>query len=333
MIRDYKLVKFISEGAMGKVYLVSNNNKKYAMKIEYIFSKKDRTLLNELKFVKKVASKNPEQFMQLIDYDFIENCKEDAPKIRDWFDKKEKKYFRKLHSSGLCVRKFYTLVDNTLANLPINKMSMKERYSMMIQLLYINYLIQSNGFVHGDFHHGNIGVINVDKNKEIKIFGKKIPTFGNQFVAIDYGGILHKDNVSSKINYQQLDITELQHYKDMLIFDKSGIIKRMVSDQDFWEYLRKNKITTNGFEKDFNLVLSQPEIELLKVITKNKYLLWDLYRIFFTKKFQEIVLGKKFKKFIPNDYLIPPEDIIYSYLNFYNDEELIRYFIARLENL
>lgn len=41
---------------MGKVYLVSKNNKKYAMKIEYISSKKDSILLNELKLIKEVAS-------------------------------------------------------------------------------------------------------------------------------------------------------------------------------------------------------------------------------------------------------------------------------------
>lgn len=332
-MKDYKVEKFISQGLMGKVYLVSKNNKKYAMKIEYIASKKDSILLNELKLIKEVASKNPDQFMQLIDWEFIENCKESAPEIPDWVDKKERKYFVKLRQSGLCVRKFYSLIDDTLSNFPIGKMTMKERYSMIIQLLYINYLIQSNGFVHGDFHHGNIGVINVAKKKNVMIFGKKIPTFGNQFVAIDYGGVLHKDTLSSKRKYQQRDITELQHYNEMKVIDKSGIIKSMVSDRDFWEYMRKNNITTNDFEKDFKLVLSQPEISLFTGITKEKFILWDLYRILFTKKFQQLVLGKKFKKYIPNVYLLPLEDILYSFINLNDDKKLIEYFIARLENL
>lgn len=332
-MKDYKLEKFISQGLMGKVYLVSKNNKKYAMKIEYIASKKDSILLNELKLIKEVASKNPDQFMQLIDWEFIEDCKEPAPEIPDWVDDKERKYFVKLRQSGLCVRKFYTLIDDTLSNFPIGKMTMKERYSMMIQLLYINYLIQSNGFVHGDFHHGNIGVINVDKKKNVIIFGKKIPTFGNQFVAIDYGGVLHKDTLSSKRKYQQRNISELQHYNDMKVVDKSGIIKSMVSDRDFWEYMRKNNITTNDFEKDLKLVLSQPEISLFTGITKETFILWDLYRILFTKKFQQLVLGKKFKKYIPNVYLLPVEDILYSFINLDNDKKLIEYFIARLENL
>ena len=55
-MKDYKVEKFLSQGLMGKVYLVSKNNKKYAMKIEYISSKKDSILLNELKLIKEVAS-------------------------------------------------------------------------------------------------------------------------------------------------------------------------------------------------------------------------------------------------------------------------------------
>lgn len=327
---DYKTEKFLSEGSLGKVYLVSKKNKKYAMKIEYLFSKKDRSLLNELKFVKDVASKYPDQFMQLINYEFIKDCKEDYPKIPDWVNDDEKQYFIKLRSSGLCIKKIYSLIDDTLSNLPISKMNMKQRYSMMIQLFYINYLIQHNGFVHGDFHHGNIGVIKTNK-KNITVFDTKIPTFGYQFVAIDYGGVLHKDTISSKVKYQQRDITERQHYTEMKIVDKLGIIKSMVSDEDYWNYLKKNNIVENDFEKDLKLILSQPEIKLLLGITKNRYMLWDLYRIMFTQKFQETILGNKFKKLIPNTYLLPIEDIMYFYMNFDNDKLLIEYCILKLK--
>ena len=52
--------KFLSEGVYGKVYLITKNNRKYAMKIEYILSRDDTFFKYELDFVKRVASKYPE---------------------------------------------------------------------------------------------------------------------------------------------------------------------------------------------------------------------------------------------------------------------------------
>ncbi len=330
---DYKVDKFLAEGLMGKVYLVSKNGNKYAMKIEYISSRKDVYLRNELKFVKKVASKYPDQFIQLVHHEIIKECKEEYPVYPEWLDKKEKEYLVKLRSSGLCVRKIYSLIDTTLSNLDIGGLSLAKKYSLMIQLLYINHLIESNGFVHGDFHRGNIGVLKVDRDKKIKIFGKEIPTFGYQCQAIDYGGILHKGSISSSRNYQQHDRTEKQHYEEHIVVDKLIVINSMFKESDFWNFVRDNGIKMNGFEKDLALILSQPEIKLLEKISKNKYILFDLYKILFTKKFQKLVLGDKFKDKIDLECLIPSEDIIYAYSNFNNSKNLIKYFMARLKNL
>ena len=330
---DYKVLKFLSQGLMGKVYLVSKDGKKYAMKVEYILSENDPSVKNELKFLQEVASKHPEQFIQLVDYEFIQDCKEEAPKIPDWVDENAKKYFLTLRNSKVCVRKIYSLIDNTLSDEIIRDMNLKERYSMLIQLLYINYLIQSNGFVHGDFHRGNIGLIKVEKDKKIKILGKDIPTYGNQFVAIDYGGILHRDTLNRDRKYQDRETTELEHFQEHFIIDKLGIINNMVSTEDFWNYVKDNKIKMNDIEEDSKLILSQPEIKFLKDISNNKYLLFDLYKLLFTKKFQELVLRENFKEKIPFISWIPTADIIYAYSNFEDDILLINYFIARLENL
>ena len=330
---DYKVLKFLSQGLMGKVYLVSKDGKKYAMKVEYILSENDPSVKNELKFLQEVASKHPEQFIQLVDYEFIQDCKEEAPKIPDWVDENAKKYFLTLRNSKVCVRKIYSLIDNTLSDEIIRDMNLKERYSMLIQLLYINFLIQSNGFVHGDFHRGNIGLIKVEKDKKIKILGKDIQTYGNQFVAIDYGGILHRDTLNRDKKYQDRETTELEHFQEHFIIDKLGIINNMVSTEDFWNYVKDNKIKMNDIEEDSKLILSQPEIKFLKDISNNKYLLFDLYKLLFTKKFQELVLRENFKEKIPFISWIPTADIIYAYSNFEDDILLINYFIARLENL
>jgi len=330
---NYKVEKFLGQGIIGKVYLVEKDGKKYAMKIEYIDSKKDPYLQNELKFVKVVTSKYPEQFMQLIDYDFVHNCREESPEIPEWLDERGKEYIIKLRQKGICVRKVYSLIDSTLSNKLIEEMSLGQRYSMLIQLFYINHLIQSNGFVHGDFHRGNIGVINVSKDKNVKIFNKMIPTFGYQFVAIDYGGVLHKDTLDPNRNYQERQVSELQHFQEQSVVDRTGIINNMIDTEGFWDYVKKNGIKMNNIEDDSKIILSQPEIKLLKNITVNKYVLFDLYQLLFTKKFQQLVLREKFKEKIPIKSMIPTVDLIYAYSNFEDAERLISYFIARLENV
>ena len=204
---------------------------------------------------------------------------------------------------------------------------------MIIQLLYINYLIQSEGFVHGDFHYGNIGVINVNKNKKVKIFDKMIPTFGNQFVAIDYGGVLHKSTISKTRKYQQRNISEWKHFNDMIIIDKSGILNGMINEKNLWDYVKKNNIQMKGFDEDFKLIMSQPEISIIRGITEISWLQWDLYKLLFTKRFQQLVFGENFKEKIPFICYISPADLIYAYSNFEDDELLIAYFVARLENV
>ena len=328
----YKIEKFLSEGMMGKVYLVSKYGKKYAMKIEYLSDINDLYFQTELKFVKEVASKHPDHFMQLLDYQIDTNCKEESPELPDWLSDEQKDYLINLRSSGICAKKIYSLIDTSLNKLPIEEMTIKERYSMLIQVLYINYLIEHNGFVHGDFHKGNIGVIKVDKEKILDIFGKRVPTFGNQYVAIDYGGILHKNNVSSSRKYQFDNRTEREHFDEHIIVDKLGIINSMIDAENFWKYVGENKIKLD-FEKDLKLILSQDEIKLLKDVSNIKYILFDLYRILFTKKFQMLVLGNKFEEKIPFVCHIPSIDILFAFTNFHNSEKLINYFIARLENV
>lgn len=332
-MREYKRVKFLSEGLTGKVYLVSKGSEKYAMKIEYIQSGDDAALQNELKFTDEVAKKYPDQFMQLIEYDIVSNCKEEAPKIPEWMDKREVEYFENLRKNNLCVRKIYSLIDSTAEKLNVRKMSLKQRYSMLIQLFYINYLMESSGFVHGDFHKGNMGVIKVGTGKKIKIFDTYILTYGNKFVAIDYGGILHKSSISSERLYQHHNVSESTHFKDHLIFDKTGILNTISNDIDFWNFIKKNNIQMKGMDHDLKLIISQPEIEFLKTFSDNKVILFELYRLIFTKRFQKVILGEKFKKVIPFKYYIPLSDIIFIYSNLQDTKKVINYLIARLEGL
>jgi hypothetical protein len=329
---SYKIIKKLGEGLMGKVYLINKNNKKYALKIEYISSLKDHYLYNELQFIDNVAKKNPEQFIQLEEYNIVKNCDADAPKYPDWLSKREKEWFDKVRSSKLCVEKVYSLVDTSLGNLKIEKMTLGQRYSLLIQTLYINYIFDKNGYIHGDFHKGNIGVIKVDKNKKIDILDYSVPTYGLQYQAIDYGGILHKNSASKKRLYQNRDVSEYQHFKEHSVVDKLGIIGNMYDQSKWWTFVKKNNIMLD-FEHDLEVILKQKEIDTLKTISNHKFILFDLYKLIYPKKFQQLILGTNFKKVIEFECYIPIEDIVYCYLNFNNSKIIIKYLINRLNEL
>jgi hypothetical protein len=329
----YKKLKFLSEGLTGRVYLVSKGSEKYAMKIEYISSRNDIALQNELKFVDEVVRNYPNQFMQLVEYDIVSDCKEKAPKIPDWMDKKGVEYFENLRRNNLCVRKIYSLIHSTAEKLNVKKLTLKQRYSMLIQLFYINYLIESSGFVHGDFHKGNMGVIKMDMGKKIKVFDTYIPSYGIRFVAIDYGGLLHRTGISGDRLYQHTNQSESRHFTEHLTFDKIGILNIILDDKEFWDFIKENKIKMKGMDNDLKLIISQPEIEFLKTFSEKEIILFELYRLVFTKQFQKLILGEKFKKVIPFKYYIPLSDIIFIYSNLQDTKKIINYLIARLEGL
>jgi hypothetical protein len=327
---DYKIIKLLGEGFFGKVYLVSKNKKKYAMKIEYISSEKDRYLQNELLFVKKVASKNPTHFIQLIEHNFITNCAEKLSKLPSWIDNEGIKYMKQLRGSKICVRKIYSLVDTSLSELNLNELTLSQKYSMLIQVLFIVYLFEKNGFVHGDYHFGNIGVINADK--KLDILGHKIPTLGYLYQAIDYGDILYEKTISDK-KFKHHNETEKKHYDDHYLLDKVGIIEKMINSTKFWDYVKKNQIDMKGYDIDVEAINSAKEAKTLHCYTTNKHIVFRLFMIYFTKKFQQIVLRDSFTEKIDLDFHIPIEDIIFGFVNILNIESVINYFIVKLNGL
>jgi hypothetical protein len=234
----------------------------------------------------------------------------------------------KIRSSKLCIRKIYSLVDMQLDKSIINKMSLKERYSMIIQVLYFVYLMDKSDYVHGDLHLGNIGIININKNKNLNIFNHQIPTFGRQYQAIDYGSLLNKNTASTTKTFQILHHTEKKHYDDSKFNDRNIIINTMIDKTKFKKFIRDNKIKCD--ENINDIILAQPETKLLYNIINDNKLLFKLYQILFCKKFQKIYMGKKFKYELPFNYLIPIEDIIFFYMNFNDLKTCILYFIQKL---
>jgi hypothetical protein len=334
-IEKVKIIKELGHGIMGTVYLVEYKGKNYALKIEHIFDEdiddKTSPTWNEILFAENLANKYPEQFMFLYNYDFINNCELKQKYAADlsYFPETKQNFLKKLSYSPFCVRKIYSLVDSTLNKVKLN--NLQERYSMIIQLLYILFLLESNNYVHSDFHPGNVGVVNT-KKKYLNILGHQVPTYGRLYQAIDYGGVLNKDTMDPDRKIMGMEETQAIVYEWAKINDKLPALMINVNDKDFWDYVNDNNIKLDQ-EVDKAKVFKLPEMEIIKNIVDDDILQFELLRIMYPEQFQKTVLGKKYKKVLPWKFEIPFDDVLFYFLNFQDTKLLLEYFIEKLETL
>ena len=208
ILSNYKIIKELGHGMFATVYMISvskiKTKTKYALKIERI-EKKDikpnskSQVWREINFCTKIASKYPEQFVQLVEYDFIENCTHIQkysfdPKL---FSRSKQNKLDKLAKSNYCIRKVFELIDGDLHQIS-NKLSLKQIYSMVIQITWAIYLIHSNGYAHADLHDRNIGWVKTAENKHLLIDKLNLPTFGYNFKLLDFGLVVGKSDLKTK---------------------------------------------------------------------------------------------------------------------------------------
>ena len=87
-----------------------------------------------------------------------------------------------------------------------------------------------------------------------------------------------------------------------------------------------------GYDHDMALILKQKEIQYIKSFSEKEWIQFDLFKLLFPEKFQQVVLGKHYKKTIEFKTFIPLVDIVYCLMNIDNLEIVIKYLIERLEN-
>ncbi len=311
---EYKIIKELGYGMIGTVYLIETREKNYALKIENILetdqieSSKSR-IWREINFCLKFANLYPNHFTKLIDYEFIKECKHKQKytfDLRD-FDKDKQDYLIQLKKSNICIYKIYELIDTTLDKM-IDYLSVNQIYSMIIQLTYISYLLHTNNYVHGDFQTSNIGMIRT-QDKFIKILNYDIPTFGYIYKLIDYGVVLHKNDIKNK---------EEEYIFNNLINNELKNIKNNFIDIDFyymkyWIYVNNKKIDKN-VEENYQKMLLNPNYNNIKNISDNKYEQLFYYYI------------------LNNNTRIPKEDIIF-FIKADNDyKKIIDYFYKKSIN-
>ncbi len=328
LLSDYKIIKELGYGIYGTVYLISvpKNKIHYALKIEHI-EKKDikpnqkSSLWKEIHFYKNFAPKYPNQFIQMYEYDFIQNCthKQKYAFDKESFPIKTQIKLNKLAQSNYCVRKVFDLVDGDILNL-IEKLSIKQIYSMIIQITWILNLLHKNNYTHGDFHMGNIGWIKTPKTKQIIINNTKICTYGYVYKLIDFGMIINKNDIHTQ--------KELKIFEKNLLLEKYYIIYTL-TDNKFNDFLINNNI-----KWDYNVIYHKFKktkyYDLIKQFSNSKNIQLFLFDILFTTEFQKIILQEKYKSTIFRKIFIPLEDIIFIIKNYENPNKIIYYFNNKL---
>lgn len=344
----YKIIKQLGNGMFGTVYLVSHNNIKYAYKIEHIDKKeynnykknKKCNIKNELDFSTKFANNYPNQFIQLIDFDFIKKCNHkqtysfqsySIKLTKKTFGEQSVSNFKKLANSPYCSRKIYTLIDTSFDKLKdTDKFNHKELYSLLIQLYYSIFLMHANGYVHGDLNMGNIGVVNTTE-KYITIFNKQIPTYGRIYKMIDYGIILNESNYKNTKQLKQIyenakltQISMVRILKNVLFYEKSLLKIQQIS---YYNFIKKNivdnKITYENFTK-------LEEFKIISNYTNDIQIQYFLLNLLYPELYKKIVFKQNIKQDIQHKPTLPLEDILFIIKTDTNLKKIIEYFINKL---
>ena len=333
-----KTKKILGKGMNGIVYLATdNNNNQYALKIQQIMPnnlKKDFSSLmwREIYFANVMNKKYPNHFMQLFDYNFDENCNYHHSfngfhfKLED-LPKNQQTYYKKLFASPYCCIKLWSFVDTTLHNL-LNtwKTFYYDIYfDFVIQIIYIIYLINKEGFFHNDLHQKNIGLKKTNI-KYITIFNKNIPTHGYFIQAIDFELNLHK-------KYKLKNWEKIKLANDNDIFTLLNLA--LFDFADFIHFYKNIKI--NVFQK---FIISNDDEKLLSpllpndILTKENhhFLINILYKLLFYEKYQKNLLGNKFTKSIPPKFYIPLDCILFIIKHIYYPEKILKFLITYKKN-
>jgi len=270
-----KIIKDLGKGLYGNVYLVKIDNNIYALKRQKII--KDAIKKNykydiwkEIDFYKWIDKMNKNDkifFMKLYDYQIVKcNYNYKPERIIDLH------LHDKLKKSPYCIEFLYDVKDITLRELINgNKLNYKEKLSIVVQCLYVFYLMHQSNYYHNDTHTGNIMVNKCDYDKTIKINIDKniynIKTYGNIISLIDYGSINHPKyllNKQDKTNY----LFNKNHNIDLFIFIETCLIN---DENNVFPYVKNIKKGSYLFLKK---LYKNEYVEYVSI--KNQFLgLWN----------------------------------------------------------
>lgn len=270
---DYKIIKKLSSGMFGTTFLVEKDNKQFVIKRQKILSNQKNYKhgiwreIDLYEYINTLNNNNKKYFNMMYDYKIYGNCKHIQKRpFKIPKEHPSKKLLDKLDKSQYCCDILIDYINGiTLYDYLVkNKVSKKQLYSFMVQIIKIVEILYKGGYSHNDMHPGNLMVVKTN-DKSFKYKNKEIKFYGNQIVCIDYGEVLHTkyklnddDYSKFKKDRKQFKFTEL-FYSLLSLFNnmqklmndcekrnkkmpweykKDGISERMykiyVKHNDFW---------------------------------------------------------------------------------------------------
>ncbi len=364
-MKDYQIIGKLESGFNGLVYFIKteNDNKVYILKRQKILASQrkknyDHEVWREIDFSEKVnlMNQNDQKFFMIIyDYNIIK-CTDKLEFYQQFEVILQDKNIKKLYDSNWCLDIIYQYKNQPIYDLiKKNKLSLKDIYHLIIQVLHAIILMKNEGYTHNDLHFNNI--MYQKATHPIKI-GKHTIKSKYQYSLIDYGLVNHKKYPSKKndIDFEQLSLflsylskvnIIMEIYQDnnwqipdilMDPFSKNDIYQIMYSDTKIWNKIKRK--LSKIYPEFIKLFDFMDKCENHKNITDfiwakenlhiNYLLIEMLYISYNSKKFyRDILQLKKVRKF----NLIPEKDIEYFVLNISNYPKLLKYFIKKANQL
>jgi serine/threonine protein kinase len=280
---DIKIIKTLGSGMLGTTYLVKYINKEYALKIQHILEDdKNKDFKNEMwreldvyEYINNLDNEDKLFFTKLHGYKIYNKCTHIQKRP---FELKGNNEFvnklKKLDESDWCVKYLLDYKGKMTLHkfLSTKKQTIKQLYSLMLQICKIIYILYEGGYSHNDLHSENI-MINKTTKKYFNFMDKKIPYYGYQLSAIDFGEVLHKKFGIKYTGYQEVFIKNKERFLFTEIFyDTYHVIDNFSKNMDKCKKLKQKM----PWERNQNIGDYIKKKILLKhtdflTITKNKY--------------------------------------------------------------
>lgn len=324
LLNEIEKKKLINKGMFGLIFLGSDNdNNQYAIKFSKIDKKSIVRMYREFDFCQEMSNKYPNHFVKFYDYKFIIDNKEmDFSEYFYLLDEQSKKIYDECINSEFISVKLYSYIDLTLYDLLSNWKSFNSEIfnNLLIQVIYVIYLINLNGYYHADLHFKNIGLVKTN-NKYIDIFNNKIPTYGYYVTIIDNDNVLHK-----KYDLDENEINEITYKNDIF-----GIINSLYSFEElkckYNEFKNINYIFFNIDDEDKNVI--NKYLDNINLNDETRIFLNNtLYKLLFYEKIQKNILKNKFIKTIKPYLLISLDKILFTISNIDKPQKILEYLIT-----
>lgn len=361
ILDNFTTLEVLGSGMFGTVSKIESNGKHYALKIEKIresalqienIMSTEFSEWREIIFSTQFANLHQDQFITLIEHDIIDHCEYPyTEKYRNHMQYLPLHVVKKLQEKELsthCIRKVYNLIGFPLKKIIKKTLSQKEYYSIFSQIIYICWLLQSNGYTHNDFHSDNVGVVKRDADYIIEIDSHPLYTNGYQIILFDYGNVLHtsyKMTPEEELQYKYNIKNEiLRPILKFITFEENDQMTKLIKWDDNLEFFElwiasseyeqfERPITITNFEIKY-----QDGREEIKDITcdlsnTNKFTRYLAYQILFYDQFQKSYFRDKYISTHKPIHSILPNDYLHILNNISNLHELVYYMVNKTNQL